>query len=111
MLCNSGNIVVVPFPFVDNANIKPRPALIVSSKNFNEAHDHSVMAMVTTGISTKWESDIEIIDLKLAGLPVKSFVRLKMFTLDNRLIKKIIGQLDAKSFTDLKNNLSSYLCN
>jgi mRNA interferase MazF len=111
MLCNSGNIVVVPFPFVDNANIKPRPALIVSSKSFNEEHDHSIMTMITTGLSTKWKSDIEILDLKFAGLPVKSYIRLKFFTLDNRLIKKIIGQLDDKSFADLKNNLSSYLCN
>lgn len=110
MLCDSGNIVVVPFPFVDNANIKPRPALVVSSKSFNQEHDHSIMTMITTGLSTKWKSDIEISDLKLAGLPVRSFIRLKFFTLDNRLIKKVIGKLDDKSFSQLKNSLSSCLC-
>ena len=110
MLCDSGNIVVVPFPFVDNANIKPRPALVVSSKSFNQEHDHCIMTMITTGLSTKWKSDIKISDLKLAGLPVRSFIRLKFFTLDNRLIKKVIGKLDDQSFSQLKNSLSSYLC-
>lgn len=109
MICNSGDIVVVPFPFVDNANVKSRPALVVSSKTFNEEQDHSIMVMITTGAATRWKSDIEITDLKLAGLPVKSFIRLKFFTLDNRLIKKTIGKLDDSSFINVKNNLTAYL--
>lgn len=108
MIYNSGDIVIVPFPFVDNANVKSRPALVVSSKTFNKEHDHSIMVMITTGAATKWKSDIEITDLTLAGLPVKSFIRLKFFTLDNRLIKKIIGKLDETAFNNVKNNLTSY---
>ena len=45
MICDSGNIVTVPFPFVDNANVKPRPALVISSKEFNQEHDHSIMTI------------------------------------------------------------------
>lgn len=111
MICDSGNIVTVPFPFVDNANVKPRPALVISSKEFNQEHDHSIMTMITTGQATKWKSDIEIENLQLAGLPVKSFIRLKFFTLDNRLIRKIIGKLDDKSFNEVRSNITSYLCN
>jgi mRNA-degrading endonuclease toxin of MazEF toxin-antitoxin module len=109
MICNSGDIVTVPFPFVDNANVKPRPALVVSSKIFNEKHDHTVLVMITTGASVKWDTDIEIIDIILAGLPIKSFVRFKFFTLDNRLIKKAIGKLDDKSFDIVKECLTKNL--
>jgi len=109
MIYNSGDIVVVPFPFVDNANIKFRPALVVSSKSFNEEQDHSILVMITTGSSNKWNTDIEITNLNLAGLPVKSFIRLKFFTIDNRLIKKIIGKLDETTFNNVKNNLTTHL--
>lgn len=109
MICNSGDIVIVPFPFVDNANVKSRPALVVSSKIFNEEQDHSIMVMITTGAAAQWKSDTEITDLKLAGLPIKSFIRLKFFTLDNRLIKKTIGKLDESFFNEVKETLTSYL--
>lgn len=109
MIYSSGDIVLIPFPFVDNANVKTRPALVLTSNTFNEGHDHSVMVMITTGTATKWKSDIEITDLKLAGLPVKSFIRLKFFTLDNRLIKKSIGKLDEQSFNEVRNNLMKHL--
>jgi len=109
MICNFGNIVIVPFPFVDNAKSKSRPALIVSSKAFNESHSHSVMAMITTSTSTSWESDVLIQNLKLAGLPVKSSIRVKLFTLDNRLIKKTIGSLDQATTKEIKKVISSYL--
>jgi mRNA interferase MazF len=110
MLCNSGDIIIVPFPFVDNANVKSRPALVVSSKIFNEEQDHSILVMITTAAATKWKSDIEITNLKLAGLPVKSFIRLKFFTLDNRLIKKTVGKLDDNALNKVKDNLTLYLC-
>ena len=104
MICNFGDVVVVPFPFVDNANVKPRPALILSSEEFNDSHNHTIMAMITTS-SIKWKTDIPIENLKRAGLPVKSFIRLKLFTLDNRLIKKTIGSVDSKVKDQLNKNI------
>lgn len=109
MIYNSGDIVIVPFPFVDNANVKTRPALVASSKEFNEVHNHTIMTMITTGVATKWASDIEIEDLKLAGLPVQSFIRFKFFTLDNRLIKKVIGKVDDKTLENIRATLTSHL--
>ena len=36
------DVVVVPFPFVDSPTTKPRPALVLSTRAFNAAHDASV---------------------------------------------------------------------
>jgi mRNA interferase MazF len=91
------DIVVVPFPFVDVHEVKHRPAIILSSAaDFNSKAKASVMSMITSSLHTPWPCDIEITDLETAGLPVRSIIRLKLFTLDNRLIIKRIGRLHAK---------------
>ena len=37
--------MVVPFPFTDRQAAKRRPALIVSSPRFNDAHEQAILAM------------------------------------------------------------------
>ena len=59
MTCEPLDVVVVPFPFTDRRATKRRPALIVSSASFNEAHEQTILAMITsTGGS--WPSDVAI---------------------------------------------------
>ena len=96
-------IVKVPFPFTDVKARKVRPALILSSaKYFNAKVGASVMAMITSMKPDRdlWPSDTEIENLKLAGLPVPSIIRLKLFTLDHRLI---LGRLGTLAEIDSKN--------
>ena len=49
MICDSGDIVAVPFPFVDSPQTKRRPALVLSKRDFNQNHKHTLLAMITTG--------------------------------------------------------------
>jgi len=91
---DSFEVVLVPFPFIDNANGKKRPALILSSSaSFNMKIGASVMAMITTASHNPWPLDINISDLDAAGLPSSSLIRMKLFTLDHRLILKKLGLL------------------
>jgi mRNA interferase MazF len=88
------DIVRVPFPFTDRTAEMNRPALVLSSaRHFNGAAQHSVMAMITSAAHTRWPLDVEIRDLKHAGLPAPSLVRFKLFTLDHRLVRGSLGQL------------------
>jgi len=41
----------------------------------------------------RWPSDCSLQDLASAGLSTPCVVRMKLFTLDNRLIRKRIGKL------------------
>lgn len=91
MTCEPWDVVAVPFPFVDRAAEKRRPALIISSENFNR-HGHSVMTMITSSTQA-WQGDSPVTDLRSAGLSARCVVRLKLFTLDNRLIVRRIGRL------------------
>jgi mRNA interferase MazF len=83
--------VVVPFPFTDSAKAERRPALILSRTPVNDTVKHSVMAMVTSQKNASWLLDVPIRDLEQAGLPAPSVVRMKLFTLDQRLIRDAIG--------------------
>lgn len=106
------DVVYVPFPFIDSADSKKRPALILSSCiQFNSQVGASVMVMITSKTHSPWPLDVEITDLQAAGLPVKSIVRMKFFTLDHRLIFKKLGQLalnDQKSISSSLGKLFSF---
>lgn len=101
MICEPGQVVVVPFPFVEIPVAKRRPALILSTADFN-SHGQSVAAMITSSRSGSWPGDVEIHDLVGAGLPKPSLVRLKLFTIDNRLLLRQLGALspDDRSLVD-----------
>lgn len=109
MICNLWDIVVVPFPFVEGTHAKPRPALVLSQKNFNEANHHTVLAMITTGANTSWKSDIHISRIQPTGLQTDSVIRMKIFTLDNRLLCKIIGNLHMNDQKQVKEVFQQYI--
>jgi mRNA interferase MazF len=93
VICDLGDVVVVPFPFVDVAADKRRPSLILSRQSFNQTSGHSICAMITTGARIRWQSDIAIDDLNMAGLQRPCVVRWKLFTLPNDVILKKAGML------------------
>lgn len=107
----AGDVVVVPFPFTDRRSNKRRPALVVSSGNtFNALSGHAVLVMITSSGNSPWPLDVELTDLDSAGLPSPSRVRMKLFTLDQRLIIRKAGFLavaDARKVGAAVNDLLS----
>jgi mRNA interferase MazF len=85
-------VVVVPFPFAERAGARKRPALVLSTGPFNTSGS-TILAMITTQGHRPWPGDTELADYRAAGLRVPCLVRLKLFTLDNRLLEKKIGRL------------------
>ncbi|MFU8878449.1 MAG: type II toxin-antitoxin system PemK/MazF family toxin [Wenzhouxiangellaceae bacterium] len=91
------DVVKVPFPFTDRPVHKFRPALVVSDhEEFGGPVGHSVMAMITSARHSRWPLDVIIEDLSAAGLPAPSLVRMKLFTLDHRLIQSALGSIGAR---------------
>ena len=90
-------VVIVPFPFTDKAQVKRRPALVLSGhRAFSKMAGHSVLAMITSAKNAPWPFDVPIADLSQAGLPAPSVVRMKLFTLDHRFIIAKSGMLASK---------------
>lgn len=93
MICDHWDVVAVPFPFMERPAVKRRPALIISTKDFNRQNDHSVMAMITAAMLDSWPSDYMLEKPLEAGLKFNCYVRWKVFTLPNNMIARKIGEL------------------
>jgi mRNA interferase MazF len=103
------DVVVVLFPFSEQAGAKPRPALTLSRRQFNARHGATVLAMITTAAYTRWPSDVTISNGASAGLAAPSAVRLKLFTLDNGLIARRIGRLSRSDSASVRSALGRAL--
>lgn len=105
------DVVVVPFPFTDHNTDKKRPALVLSDHDiFNDPTQNCVLAMITSAKNSDWPLDVKIGSLQKTGLSAPSKVRMKIFTLDSRLIIKKIGGLSNKDQKILKENLKKLMC-
>lgn len=92
MICDTWDVVSVPFPFTDSPQTKRRPALVLSSRTFNDS-GHVILAMITSAMDPAWPTDTRIRELQAAGLRKPCCVRLKLFTLDSRLLVATLGRL------------------
>lgn len=95
-ICDAGDVAIVPFPLTDIALAKPRPALVLSGADANEASGNTIFAMITTAARSHWPQDVVLADAAACGLRTASLVRVKLFTLDNRLVSRKIGALSAR---------------
>ncbi len=103
-------VVVVPFPFTDRKEGKRRPALVLSDHiQFNKPSGHTVLAMITSQKNPGWPLDTIITGQRQTGLKAPSKIRMKLFTLDNRLIIKKIGKLNNKDQKAVTKALRSLL--
>lgn len=102
-------VLVVPFPFTDSSATKRRPALVLSAEPFQDRIGHLVLAMITSRENRGWPLDVEITDLKAAGLPHPSVVRMKIFTLDERFVVRKAGRLGPADRAAVQRNLALLL--
>jgi len=104
------SVIVVPFPFADRATTRRRPAVVVSHPDvLGRGVGHSILAMVTSAANPPWPLDVPIGDLEAAGLPQPSVVRMKLFTLDDRLVLRVVGQLASVDASRVEDSLRQAL--
>jgi mRNA interferase MazF len=102
-------VVRVPFPFSDRQANKRRPALVLSDPSFQQHSGHLLLAMITSARQSAWSLDWPIEDLKAAGLGQACLVRLKLFTLDERLVLGAVGTLAPRDRAGVTANLRTLL--
>jgi len=107
MTCDAFEVVVVPFPFTGSDQSVKRPAAVLSRRAFN-TKGYTVMAMITDARNQPWPLDIRI-DYQAAGLKMPSVVRMKIFTLDNRLVIRRVGRLRPQDRQQLLDGLRQLL--
>ena len=112
-----GSVVLVTFPFSNlparNASAsvaggkgqKVRPALVLANVEF----DNLILCQITSKpYTSKISISLKSTDFVTGGLPVVSFVRPdKLFTADNAIIKKTVGQLTTTAKNSVLNTVSA----
>src|SRR5690348_4705999 len=79
------DIVKVPFPYTDRPVRQRRPALVIAAEELQTAHGLLWLAMITSAANRGWAGDVEVSDLRQAGLPAPSVVRpAKIATIEAR---------------------------
>ncbi len=67
------------------------------------------MAMITSSARQPWPLDCAITDTTSAGLSASSIVRFKLFTLDHRLVRGVLGRLSAVDVRTIERQLQKLL--
>ncbi len=71
-----GDVILVPYPFAERAGGKKRPALVVSSLEYNQATGELVIAQITGRLSAALRpGDHRIESWREANLPRPALVR------------------------------------
>lgn len=100
-----GEVILVPFPFSDQTITKQRPAVIVSSNEYNAKRADVIIAAITSNITAIWFGDYRLKDWKEAGLLKPSAVKASLATIEKGLIIRKLGILTQKDFKGLNQSL------
>ncbi len=90
-----GEIVLVPFPFTNQAASKKRPAVVVSSRAYSAARpDVMVMAVTSQLRANPSLGEVPVAEWQAAGLLRPSTVKPVFATLEQSLVLRRLGALD-----------------
>ena len=89
-----GEVVLVPFPFSNQAASKKRPAVVVSSAEYHTNRaDLLIMAITSQTHATLDFATFPVVDWQAAGLLKPSFAKPVFTTLEQMLVIRRMGHL------------------
>jgi mRNA interferase MazF len=105
-----GDVVLVPFPFSDQTTIKKRPAIVISTNEYNDNSPDVIIIAVTSQVNDVMEiGECLIIDWQKAGLINISSIKPAISTIEKTLILKDLGKLSDRDMYSMNNVLSKLL--
>jgi mRNA interferase MazF len=105
-----GDIVLLPFPFTNQAASKKRPAVVVSNRTYNVAKPDVVVMAVTSQLRPAPElGEVWIGQWQAAGLLKPSAVKPVFATLEQGLVLRRLGVLHADDHAALRRAISQIL--
>lgn len=103
-----GDVVVLPFSFLDRTGSKIRPAIALTSRDFNVSRGFFVFTPLT-GSPGHLDDVIEISDLGSAGLTMRSYSQGMLFSANNTDVIRIAGRLSDRDFSMIRQLLRAIL--
>ncbi|HAB18487.1 MAG TPA: type II toxin-antitoxin system PemK/MazF family toxin [Verrucomicrobiota bacterium] len=103
MSCSRGEVVLLPIPFTDLGGSEVRPAVVVGLGTF--PGDLFVVPVSSQVANT----DFPLADWSRAGLNVPSGVKGQLCTVEERLVRKVVGRISARDQSTLDSCLRTWL--
>src|SRR5665213_175431 len=104
-----GDIVILPFPFADQSDSKPRPAMVISNSKVNKTRD-VILAQITSTTRNDEFSFVITDSMVTHSLREYSEIRChKIFTADKNLVTKKISKIKPEAYPGIYNVLNSCL--
>lgn len=100
-----GDIVIVEFPYSESNLTKKRPALIISSNNYNNKRKEILIAAITSNIKRVLYGDTKIENWQEAGLKFSSLVTGIVQTVRQSMINRKLGVFSKKDMQNVESNL------
>ena len=92
-----GDVVLVPMDFTDRSGSKVRPAVVVSSEEYNRTTPDVLIASITSNRNAiPHPGDRRIRDWEAAGLLKPSLAQTKLATVEAPVIRRKLGALGAE---------------
>jgi mRNA interferase MazF len=105
-----GDVVLVQFPFSNQAVHKKRPAVIISSNTYNNISSDVVIMAVTSQIGKAIViGECLITNWQEAGLLKPSVIKTAISTIEQSLISKKIGRLSQNDLLSMEGTLKEFL--
>ena len=103
-----GDVILVPYPFGERASGKKRPALVISTSEYNQATGELVIAQITGRVSANARpGDCQIQDWREANLPRPALVRCRLATIKTSLVLRRLGELSQADIQAVQKSLSA----
>ncbi len=96
-----GDVLLVPYPFTDQSGSKQRPAVVISSLDYNQTHPDIILAPITSQI-TALPDQVTLTEWRAAGLVKPSVVKPLLSSFDASLIRRKLGELSASDPTQVR---------
>lgn len=105
-----GDVILVPFPFTDQTQTKKRPAIVVSSAEYNHLmRDVVLLAVTSQPLRSANIGEFEIRDWNEAGLLKPSVVKPLLATLDATIVIRSLGHLSPNDRVGVRGALEEIL--
>jgi mRNA interferase MazF len=103
MPCSRNDIVLLPIPFTDLRSSKVRPAIVVGHGAWP---GDLFVVPVTSQLSS---ADLTLVDWNAAGLNVASGIKGQICTVEDSLVRKVVGRLSTRDRDALDDRLRVWL--
>jgi mRNA interferase MazF len=103
MRCSRNDVVLLPIPFTDLSSSKVRPAIVVGHGSWP---GDLFVVPVTSQLSN---ADVLLNDWQAAGLNVPSGIKGQICTVEERLVRKVVGSISEPDRKSLDGQLRQWL--